>query len=59
MTTKASVDPVVQKQGLLAMAAAYLGGKPARTPLAAPLYADLHGLPPLLIQVGEAETLLR
>jgi epsilon-lactone hydrolase len=58
MTTKASVDPVVQKQGLTAMAAAYLGGKPARTPLAAPLYADLQGLPPLLIQVGEAETLL-
>jgi acetyl esterase/lipase len=29
-----------------------------RTPLAAPLYADLSGLPPLLIQVGTAETLL-
>jgi acetyl esterase/lipase len=29
-----------------------------RNPLAAPLYADLHGLPPLLIQVGSAETLL-
>lgn len=58
MTSKASVDPVVQKQGLLAMAAAYLGGQAPRTPLAAPLYADLQGLPPLLIQVGEAETLL-
>ena len=34
------------------------GGKDARTPLAAPLYADLSGLPPLLIQVGTAETLL-
>ncbi|HVU00359.1 MAG TPA: alpha/beta hydrolase [Polyangiaceae bacterium] len=29
-----------------------------RNPLAAPLYADLHGLPPLLIQAGSAETLL-
>lgn len=29
-----------------------------RNPLAAPLYADLHGLPPLLIQVGSAEVLL-
>ncbi|HUN56840.1 MAG TPA: alpha/beta hydrolase [Candidatus Binataceae bacterium] len=58
MTTKASVDPVVQKEGLIGMAAAYLGGKDPRTPLAAPLYADLKGLPPLLIQVGEAETLL-
>ena len=27
------------------------------SPLAAPIYADLKGLPPLLIQVGEAETL--
>jgi epsilon-lactone hydrolase len=58
MTTKAGVDPIVQKAGLLQMAAAYLGGKDARTPLAAPLYADLSGLPPLLIQVGTAETLL-
>ena len=58
MTTKAAVDPIVQRAGLLQMAAAYLGGKDPRTPLAAPLYADLSGLPPLLIQVGTAETLL-
>jgi epsilon-lactone hydrolase len=58
MTSKASVDPVVQKDGLVAMAGAYLAGKDPRTPLAAPLYADLKGLPPLLIQVGESETLL-
>jgi acetyl esterase/lipase len=49
---------MVQRDGLLKMAAAYLGGKPPRTPLASPLYADLSGLPPLLIQVGTAETLL-
>src|SRR5260221_7946638 len=29
-----------------------------RNPLAAPLYADLHGLPPLLVQAGSAEVLL-
>lgn len=58
MTTKAKADPMVQKDGLLQMAAAYLGGKDPRSPLAAPLYADLSGLPPLLIQVGTAETLL-
>ena len=58
MKTKAAVDPMVQKDGLLKMAQAYLGGKPARTPLAAPLYAELSGLPPLQIQVGTAETLL-
>ena len=58
MTTRAKVDPMVQKAGLLGMAGLYLGGKDPRTPLAAPLYADLKGLPPLLIQVGDAETLL-
>jgi epsilon-lactone hydrolase len=58
MTTKAAVDPMVQRDGLLGMAAAYLAGQNARTPLASPLYADLSGLPPLLIQVGTAETLL-
>ena len=58
MTTKAAVDPMVQREPLLKMAALYLGGHGARTPLAAPLYADLSGLPPLLIQVGTAETLL-
>ena len=30
----------------------------ARNPLAAPIHADLRGLPPLLVMAGEAETLL-
>lgn len=58
MRTKAEVDPMVQREALLRMAAMYLAGQDPRTPLAAPLYADLRGLPPLLIQVGTAETLL-
>jgi monoterpene epsilon-lactone hydrolase len=58
MTTRASVDPIVQRQGLVWFANLYLGGAHPRTPLAAPLYADLHGLPPLFIHVGTAETLL-
>jgi len=58
MTTRASVDPIVQRPGLLWFANLYLGGAHPRTPLAAPLYADLHGLPPLFIHVGTAETLL-
>jgi epsilon-lactone hydrolase len=58
MKTREHADPVVRREMLTQMAAAYLGGKNARTPLAAPLYADLKGLPPLLIQVGDAETLL-
>ncbi len=58
MSTRSAADPMVQRDGLLPMAAAYLAGRDPRTPLASPLYADLRGLPPLLIHVGTAETLL-
>ena len=57
MTSRAALDPMVQREGLVAMADTYLRGADPRTPLAAPMYADLSGLPPLLIQVGESETL--
>ena len=56
--TRADADPMVEISGLLKMARLYLHGANPRTPLAAPLYADLQGLPPLLIQVGTAEILL-
>ena len=58
MTSKAEVDPIVQKEMLEFMAHLYMGSRDRRTPLAAPLFADLRGLPPLLILVGTAETLL-
>jgi len=58
MQSKADVDPMVQRDGLLRMADAYLGGADPRAPLASPLQADLAGLPPLLVQVGTNETLL-
>ncbi|HZP98467.1 MAG TPA: alpha/beta hydrolase [Reyranella sp.] len=58
MTARSQQDPMVQKAGLLWMAGMYLNGKDPRTPLAAPLHADLKGLPPVLVQVGSAETLL-
>ena len=58
MKTKAGVDPMVSKAGLLDMAANFLGDGDRRDPLAAPLHADLAGLPPLLTIVGTAETLL-
>ena len=58
MQTRAAVDPMVQKEGLSQLAGVYLGGADPKSPLAAPLHADLKGLPPLLIQVGDAETLL-
>ncbi len=38
-------------------AAFYLGGRDPCTPGISPLYADLHGLPPLLIHVGDREVL--
>jgi epsilon-lactone hydrolase len=57
MTTRAAADPMVQKPGVEAMAALYLNGADPRTPLASPLYADLTGLPPMMVQVGTAETL--
>ena len=58
MITKAAVDPMVQKAALAMLAPMYLNGHDPRTPLAAPLYADLSGLPPILIQVGSEEPLL-
>ncbi|HTI83373.1 MAG TPA: alpha/beta hydrolase [Acetobacteraceae bacterium] len=58
MISKSATDPTVQKAGILDMARQYLNGANPRSPLAAPLYAELHGLAPLLIQVGAAETLL-
>lgn len=58
MEEKADVDPLVKREVVTNMAAAYLQGQDPRTPLASPLYADLRGLPPLLIQAGTSETLL-
>lgn len=57
-TDRAAADPTVQKDGILEMAGHYLQGADPRSPTAAPIYGDLRGLPPLLIQVGAAETLL-
>lgn len=58
-TSRAEADPIHQRPMILALAKNYLGeqGDP-RDPLASPLYADLKGLPPLLIQVGDRETVL-
>jgi acetyl esterase/lipase len=58
MMARAAQDPMVQKEGLTWMADMYLKGRDPKTPLAAPLHANLDGLPPILVQVGSAETLL-
>jgi acetyl esterase/lipase len=55
--TRAKRDPMITKDGLDGMAAAYLGDTGAKTPLASPAFADFKGLPPLLIQVGSEEAL--
>jgi monoterpene epsilon-lactone hydrolase len=57
-TDRAETDPTVQRATIQMMAQMYLGGANPRHPHAAPLYGDLRGLPPLLIQVGSVETLL-
>ena len=56
--SKAEVDPIVSEAPIKIMAKAYLAGAEPRNPLAAPLYGDLSGLPPMLIQVGTEEVLL-
>jgi monoterpene epsilon-lactone hydrolase len=56
-TTRAGADPMVDAVRLRENGRLY-GGDDLRAPLAAPLYADLTGLPPMLVQVGDAEILL-
>jgi acetyl esterase/lipase len=57
--TKDAVDPLIHKQYLNELADAYLpAGIDRKDPRVSPLYADLKGFPPTLIQVGSAETLL-
>jgi monoterpene epsilon-lactone hydrolase len=53
----ADSDPMVSATTLGLMADAYLGDLDRRTPTASPLYADLAGLPPLLVQVATGELL--
>lgn len=56
--TNAGSDVMVRAATLTMMADAYLGETEATTPTASPLFAELAGLPPLLIQVGAQEILL-
>jgi epsilon-lactone hydrolase len=59
LATKEAVDPLIHRGYLCELADAYLGGAvDRRDPRVSPLFANLTGMPPLLIQVGSAETLL-
>ncbi|MBT8200246.1 MAG: alpha/beta hydrolase [Acidimicrobiia bacterium] len=51
-------DPMLHVEGASHAAAAYLADTPPDHPLASPVFADLTGLPPLLIHVGDSEILI-
>jgi acetyl esterase/lipase len=58
MLANAATDVLLQPEDVPRFARLYLAGADPRNPLASPLYADLRGLPPLLIQVSDTEILL-
>lgn len=54
----AGTDPYFTRELVRGLAAGYLAGTHSHDPVAAPLHADPHGLPPTYLQVGAAEALL-
>jgi acetyl esterase/lipase len=56
--TIASRDPVLTRAGLVDVTKVYMHGADPSSADASPLFADLRGLPPLLLQVGSREILL-
>jgi monoterpene epsilon-lactone hydrolase len=58
VTANVRRDALLWGPGLLTGAGFYIGGADAREPYISPLYAQMHGLPPLLFHVGEREILL-
>jgi epsilon-lactone hydrolase len=59
LATKEAIDPLIHKRYLEELASAYAPAPlDRRDPLISPLFADLTRFPPVLIQVGSAETLL-
>jgi monoterpene epsilon-lactone hydrolase len=55
---KAHADPAISAQAIRTRTADYLAGTDPADPLVSPIFADLSGLPPLLIQAGSHEVLL-
>jgi acetyl esterase/lipase len=58
LETKGKADPLLSREALQARVADYTAGQDAALPLISPLFADLSGLPPLIIQAGTHEVLL-
>lgn len=56
-TTRLEIDPMVLGNGLEKMADFYVGDADKKNPLASPVFADMTGMPPLLIHVGGREVL--
>jgi epsilon-lactone hydrolase len=56
--SKAKNDPITTEKGLRRAAEDYLAGHDPKDPMVSPVFGDLRGLPPLLIQVGSREILL-
>ena len=57
-TTKEKIEPMLVKEAMPLWVSNYLGDADPKTPYASPLFDDLHGLPPIYIQVGSDELLL-
>lgn len=59
LVTKATIDPIINKEYLNELADAYLPvGTDRKDRRVSPLFANLRNFPPILVQVGSAETLL-
>ena len=57
-TTRDGVDPLCSREILLLMARAILGTTRPNDPDVSPVFADVRGLPPILVQIGESEVML-
>jgi acetyl esterase/lipase len=55
---KQAVDPILTPEGVRLRVPDYVGGAAASDPYISPIFGDLRGLPPMLIQVGSHEILL-
>jgi acetyl esterase/lipase len=58
MDTKHDVDPLLSRELLQPRVSDYTSGQDAAAGLISPVFADLSGLPPLIIQAGSHEVLL-
>ena len=58
LETRGEVDPLLSREALQARVTDYTAGQDAALGLISPIFADLSGLPPLIIQAGTHEVLL-